>query len=92
MSNEVVKYEFEEVRAVRGTEPWSITKWEKDGWELVGQTQGTLSSTLRFRRPKPRPPWLLVGAVAAVVLIVGIGATVEAANGGNSHHTSPSAT
>lgn len=85
VGDEVVKYETKEVRAIRGTEPLSVSKWEKEGWELVGQAQGTLSSTLTFRRPKPKPPWLLIGGAAALAVVIGVGTAVEAANGGGSH-------
>lgn len=92
MTDEVVKYEFKEVRAIRGMEPRTIAKWEGEGWEFVSQEQSTLSSTLNFRRPKPKPPWILIGAGVAVAVIIAIGAAVASANGGSSHSTHPRAT
>ncbi|MFD7474950.1 DUF4839 domain-containing protein [Streptomyces sp. NPDC059837] len=67
-----IKYEYKTVRAVRGTNGLMISKMQKDGWELVEQTQGTLRSTLNFRRPKKPLPWLLIGALAAVLVILAI--------------------
>lgn len=67
-----IKYEYETVRTVRGTSGLVISKMQKDGWELVEQTQGTLRSTLNFRRPKKPQPWLLIGALAAVSVILAI--------------------
>lgn len=72
MADGEVRYETKDVRALRGTEARSIAKWQKDGWELVGQSDGALQTKLRFRRPKPTPKWLLLAAVGggAVVLVV----------------------
>ncbi|MCX5267228.1 hypothetical protein [Streptomyces sp. NBC_00199] len=68
-----IKYEFKTVRAVRGTNGLMISKMQKDGWELVEQTQGTLRrSTLSFRRPKKPLPWPLIGALAAVLGILAV--------------------
>ncbi|GAA2686900.1 DUF4839 domain-containing protein [Actinoplanes palleronii] len=70
-----IKYEYNTVRTVRGTDGLVISKMQKDGWELVEQSQGTLRSTLNFRRPKKAVPKLLVGAAVggAVVLALVIG-------------------
>jgi hypothetical protein len=49
-----IKYEYKSVQAVRGLENRSIAKAEQEGgWELYDQTQGTLRTTLKFRRVKP---------------------------------------
>lgn len=49
-----VRYEYKSVQAVRGLESRSIAKARAEGgWELVDQTQGTLRTTLKFRRVKP---------------------------------------
>lgn len=49
-----IKYEYKSVQAVRGMESRSIAKAQKEGgWELFDQTQGTLRTTLKFRRVKP---------------------------------------
>src|SRR5262245_16633697 len=57
-----IKYEYKSVRTVRGTDGLVISKMRKDGWEVVGQDPGTLTSTVKFRRPKKPVPWLLIGA------------------------------
>jgi uncharacterized protein DUF4839 len=74
-----VKYEHKSVRAVRGTDGLVISKMHKDGWELVEQAPGTLRSTLTFRRPRKPVPWLLIGAVAAVLAVVAAGVAIGAA-------------
>ncbi|WP_030856229.1 DUF4839 domain-containing protein [Streptomyces sp. NRRL S-37] len=65
-----IKYEYKTVRTVRGTDGLVISKMQKDGWELVEQVPGTLRSTLNFRRPKKPLPWLLIGAGAAVLVVL----------------------
>ncbi|MFE9927269.1 DUF4839 domain-containing protein [Streptomyces sp. NPDC005774] len=79
-----IKYEYKTVRTVRGTDGLVISKIQKDGWELVGQVPGTLRSTLDFRRPKKPQPWLLIGAGAAVlvVLTIVIGVASALSDGG----------
>jgi hypothetical protein len=50
-----VKYEFLDVRSVRGMEARTIAKKEQEGWELVSQGPGPMLRTnLRFRRPRPK--------------------------------------
>ncbi|MER7910167.1 DUF4839 domain-containing protein [Streptomyces sp. NPDC096068] len=79
-----IRYEYKTVRTVRGTDGLMISKMQKDGWELVERSPGTLRSTLDFRRPKKPQPWLLIGAasVVLVVLAVVIG-VVSALGSGN---------
>ncbi|MGW2770864.1 DUF4839 domain-containing protein [Streptomyces sp. NPDC001275] len=76
-----IKYEYKTVQTVRGTDGLVISKMQKDGWELVEQAQGRLRSTLNFRRPKKPLPWLLIGAGAAVLVIlaaiIGTGAALS---------------
>lgn len=73
-----IRYEHKTVRTVRGTDSLVISTMQKEGWEVVDRAQGTLRSTLTFRRPKKPVPWPLIGAAAAVAVIVaaviGIGA------------------
>ncbi|MEW2070503.1 DUF4839 domain-containing protein [Streptomyces sp. NPDC007346] len=78
-----IKYEYKTVQTVRGTNGLVISKMQKDGWELVEQAQGTLRSTLEFRRPKKPQPWLLIGTVAAglVVLAIVIGVASALSDG-----------
>lgn len=49
-----VKYMFTTVKAIRGRESATKTKWQDQGWEFVGQTQGTLRSELTFRKVEPK--------------------------------------
>jgi hypothetical protein len=74
-----IKYEYKTVRAVRGTDALMISRMQKDGRELLERSQGTLRSTLHFRRPKKPLPWRLIGVAAsvAVVVTIAIGAALE---------------
>lgn len=78
-----IKYEHKTVQTVRGTDGLVISKMQKDGWEFVEQSQGTLRSTLTFRRPKKPLPWPLIGAAAAglVILAVVIGTATALSDG-----------
>ncbi|MEU2447313.1 DUF4839 domain-containing protein [Streptomyces althioticus] len=67
-----IKYEHKTVQTVRGTDGLVISRMQKDGWEFVEQSQGTLRSTLTFRRPKKPIPWPLVGAGATVLAIIAV--------------------
>jgi hypothetical protein len=65
------KYESKTVRAVRGLEGRTRTKWEGEGWEFVSQEQGRVQTTLTFRRPAPKSRRLLFiigGAAFALIL------------------------
>lgn len=73
MADDTVKYQNKTVQAIRGTEARSISKWEAQGWELVDQTSGKIRTTLNFRKPAPRVPWLPIAALLGVgVLILGV--------------------
>ncbi|MEV6209587.1 DUF4839 domain-containing protein [Kitasatospora sp. NPDC051914] len=89
-----IKYEHKTVRTVRGTDGLVISKMQKDGWELVEQAQGTLRSTLSFRRPKKPQPWLLIGVAAAVLVILAIviGVASELGDGGGAKDESDKTT
>ncbi|MFI2640605.1 DUF4839 domain-containing protein [Streptomyces sp. NPDC018610] len=89
-----IKYEYKTVRAVRGTGGLVISKMQKDGWELVEEAQGPLRSTLNFRRPKKPLPRLLIGTVAAVlvVLAVVIGVASALSGGGKKKDESDNST
>lgn len=83
-----VKYETRSVKTVRGMEARTRTKIEKEGWEFVSQTQGTVRSELTFRRPKPETPWKLIGiggsllALLVIVLLI-----INALGGGDGAST-----
>ena len=72
MADDGVKYETKTVRTIRGAESWTVSKWEKEGWEVVSQSQGKLQTEITIRRPKPKTPWRLLaiggGALAALVI------------------------
>src|SRR3546814_17868335 len=73
MTGEETRYEFTEIKAIRGTESKTITSKQQQGWELVTQQEGRLRTTMTFRRPKQKPPWRLWAAVgAAGVILAGI--------------------
>ena len=53
MADVDARYEFKPVRTMRGREARTLAKWQKDGWELVTQSKGTLRTEMTFRRVKP---------------------------------------
>lgn len=66
-----IRYETKTVTTVRGLEDRSITKWEKEGWEFLSQQeQPLLRTSLTFRRVKPKPPWLLIGGLGSVLVVL----------------------
>lgn len=71
------KYETRSVKTIRGMEARTRSKIEKEGWEFVSQTQGSMRSELTFRRPKPETPWKLIviggGLLAVLVFALIIG-------------------
>lgn len=72
MADGDVRYEFNDVRALRGTEARAIAKWQQDGWELHSQSPGRLQTKLTFRRPKPKTPWRLLAGLGAFVLVLAV--------------------
>ncbi|WP_454084250.1 DUF4839 domain-containing protein [Georgenia sp. Marseille-Q6866] len=75
MTEESVKYETKTVRSIRGMESRTAAKWEKEGWEVVSQSQGNLQTEIVLRRPKAKPPWGLIaigGGLLAVAIITPI--------------------
>ena len=84
------QYEVKTVQAIRGTETRAIAKWQKAGWELVDQNQGTLRTTLNFRRAKPRVPWIPIAVAAGVVLLLAIfGGIASVLQGGDDKDAKP---
>ncbi|MDP9905586.1 DUF4839 domain-containing protein [Arthrobacter bambusae] len=92
-----IKYEYKSVQTMRGLENRSIAKTQKEGaWELVGQTQGTLRTTLNFRRVKPETllskAWdvfrglgpgkqrAVAAAVAVILLLSAVGIGIAASH------------
>ncbi|MFE7889763.1 DUF4839 domain-containing protein [Streptomyces sp. NPDC057412] len=74
-----IKYEYKTVQTVRGTDGLVTSRMQRDGWEFVEQSQGTLRSTVTFRRPKKPIPWPLIGAGAAVLAIIALVIGIAAA-------------
>ncbi|WP_459384544.1 hypothetical protein [Arthrobacter humicola] len=62
-----VKYMTRTVKTVRGMETRTRTKLEKEGWEFVSQTQGTLRTEMTFRKLQPPVPWKMLGIGGGVV-------------------------
>lgn len=95
MVEDNVKYDFKEVRALRGTEARTTKKWQEAGWELVDQSRGPLLQTkFTFRRPKAKVPWRLlaiVGGLVAIIVIVGIIAETVRSGNNKPELTSPPA-
>lgn len=80
-----VKYEIRSVKTVRGMEARTRAKLEKEGWEYVSQTQGTVRSELTFRRPKPEIPWKLIGIGGGLLaLLIMVLPMMSALGGGDS--------
>lgn len=75
----VTKYDLMTVRSIRGLEARTITKWEKDGWELVSQDATKLQTQLRFRRPKSPFPWKVLAVVGVVLAVLAVVITIGVA-------------
>lgn len=84
-----VKYETRSVQTVRATEKLMISKWEKDGWDLVSQHPGKLRTELVFRRPKPPFPWKPLAIIGGVLVVLGTFIGVMAALTGGDKGDTP---
>lgn len=89
MADDEVKYELKTVRTIRGTEGRTTAKWQKDGWEVVAQRQGTLRTLIDFRRPKAKTPWRRLAIVGGVVLALAIPAIIVGAVQGGGDNPRP---
>lgn len=91
---ETMTYETKTVQTVRGTEKLIISKWEKDGWELVAQNIGKLRTELVFRRPKPPFQWKPLAIIGGVLVVLGtfIGIMVAITGGDKDDNTAPAST
>lgn len=98
--DEGVKFETRTVKAVRGMESRTASKWEQQGWEVVSTKTGKVSSELTIRRPKPKTPWkLLAGLGGGLAVLVIFAVIMGVVTGGDdeataepTETTSPSAT
>ncbi|WDH78197.1 DUF4839 domain-containing protein [Microbacterium esteraromaticum] len=88
-ATEAVKYETRSAQTVRGTEKLMISKWEKDGWELVTQNTGKLRTELVFRRPKPPFPWKPLAIIGGVLVVLGIFIAIMVAVTGGDENDAP---
>jgi hypothetical protein len=72
MADDGVRYETRTVRAIRGLEARTVSKWERQGWEAVAQSPGRLQTEITIRRPRPKVPWRLfaIGGGGIAVLII----------------------
>lgn len=79
MGEERPRYETRTVKSVRGMEARAAAKWERDGWEVISQSQGRVQSELHIRRAVPKRSWRTWavggGAAAAVAVVVVLGAS-----------------
>ncbi|UPO76398.1 DUF4839 domain-containing protein [Arthrobacter sp. Helios] len=83
MADNEVQYEFKTVKAIRGAEARSTSKWENEGWEFVSQDKGTLRSEITFRRPKRKTPWRLFAVGGGIALLIAAAITVGAIQDGS---------
>ncbi|MGP9736083.1 DUF4839 domain-containing protein [Brachybacterium sp. AOP42-C2-15] len=92
MARDDVKYEFKTVRAVRGTEPRTIKKWEQNGWEVTGRTPGKIQTEISLRRPQPRTPWFRVAIAGGLALALIAFALIMSVVQGEGADDAPAAT
>ncbi|WP_336644614.1 hypothetical protein [Microbacterium sp. USHLN186] len=84
MADDGIKYETRTLKTVRGMEARTAKKWEEQGWEVVSQTAGKLTSELTIRRPKPKTPWrLLAGLGAFIVALILFALVMSQITGGD---------
>lgn len=65
-----VKYETRTVKSVRGMESRTAAKWESQGWKVVDQKVGRVSSEITLRRPKPKTPWKLYAGLGGFIVVL----------------------
>lgn len=91
MGEERLRYETRTVKTVRGMEARTAAKWEREGWEVVSQTQRRVQSELQIRRLVPKRSWrtwaIGGGAAAAVAAVVALGVTGVFADDGGGTET-----
>jgi hypothetical protein len=87
-----VKYEMKSVKTVRGMEARTRAKLEKEGWEVVSQTQGTVRTEVTFRRPKPEIPWKTIGIGGGLFALFIMVLVIMNALGGGGNSSNDAAT
>lgn len=88
-----VKYETRTVKSVRGMESRTAAKWESQGWKVVDQKVGRVSSEITLRRPKPKTPWKLYAGLGGFIVVLFVFLIVmNLVTGGENADTEPSST
>lgn len=88
-----VKYETRTVKSVRGMEGRTAAKWESQGWKVVDQKVGRVSSEITLRRPKPKTPWKLYAGLGGFIVVLFVFLLVmNLVTGGENADTEPSNT
>jgi hypothetical protein len=88
-----VKYEIRTVKSVRGMESRTAAKWESQGWKVVDQKVGRVSSEITLRRPKPKTPWKLYAGLGGFIVVLFIFLIVmNLVTGGENADAEPSST
>lgn len=87
-----VKFEMRSVKTVRGMEARTRAKLEKEGWEFVSQTQGTVRTELTFRRAKPEVPWKMIGIGGGLLALFIVVLPIMSALGGGESSSKDAAT
>ena len=88
-----VKYETRTVKSVRGMESRTAAKWESQGWKVVDQKVGRVSSEITLRRPKPKTPWKLYAGLGGFIVVLFVFLIViNLVTGGENADAEPSST
>lgn len=58
------------MKTARDMESRTSAKWEAQGWEVVSQPAGKISTELTIRRPKPKSPWLHYAGLDGVIVVL----------------------
>lgn len=67
------RHESKSVRVIRGTESRAIVKWQRAGWELESQSQGSfVHSELTFHRARPRVTRRVVTVALCGLVLAGV--------------------
>ncbi|GGF50673.1 hypothetical protein GCM10010922_28230 [Microbacterium sorbitolivorans] len=96
MVSSEAEYETRVVRSVRGMENRTISKWEKEGWEVVSQATGKVRSEITIRRAKPKSRLRAIAiagsaAAAALAVVIVIGVISEQRSGNSDEDPSSAA-
>jgi len=88
-----IKYETRTVKSMRGMESRTAAKWERQGWRVVDQKVGRVSSEITLRRPKSKTPWKLYAGLGGFIVALFVFLTVmNLVTGGENAGAEPSST